>query len=222
MVQYDFTIKFIKSAANVLADATSRMSGKQSLMNMEEKKIDETIDVIIKLMNEGKSHTKMPKEICLLNQYAKILWARRGELAVEANNLYLMIGKGYKRLVLPLHLQTSATQDVHRQCGHLGIQKCLNILKRRFYWPRMEETVNWMIKACEASSREKNKCSRDKAALSGTIIGQPFDRIAIDITGPFNITAQGNRYILGIIDNFSKFPSLVPIRDTSAMTVAKA
>ena len=125
----------------------------------------------------------MPKEIRPLNQYAKILWARRGELVVQLNKLYLVTGKGYKRLVIPVHRQASVVQDVHRQCGHLGIQKCLTVLKRRFYWPRMEETASMVINACDLCNRGKNKLPRDKAPLSGTVTGQPFERIALDITG---------------------------------------
>jgi len=220
--QYDFIIKFIKGTTNVLADAMSRMMVNEPVMNLEEENEDETINIIMKLISEGKTNARMPKEMYSLNQNAKILWARRGELIVEANNLYLQTDKGYKRLVLPWHKQISVVQDVHTQSSHLGIQKCLTILKRRFYWPRMEETVNLVVNSCEACSREKNKCSRDKAPLSGTITGQPFERVAIDLTGPFNMTAHGNKYTLGIIDHFSKFCSLIPIKDTSAKTVAQA
>ena len=220
--QYNFTIKFIRGTANVLADAMSRMNVSQPVMNLEERSEDGTINVIMKLISEEKTDMKMPKEVRSLNQYGKILWARRGELIVESNNLYLQTEKGYKRLVLPWYKQTSVVQDVHRQSSHLGIQKCLATLKRKFYWPRMEETVNLVVNACELCSREKNKCSRDKAPISGTITGQPFERIAIDISGPFNITARGNRYLLGIIDHFSKFCSLISIKDTSAKTVAQA
>ena len=220
--QYDFAIKFIKGAVNVLADAMSRISSIQPLMNVEENEMDEVTNVIIELLNQGKQRDRMPKEICSLNQSAKILWARRGELSVESNKLYLVTDKGYKRLVLPVSQQSSVVLDIHRQSGHVGIQKCLSILKQRFYWPKMEETVNMEINACELCNREKNKFPRDKAPLSGTLTGQPFDRIAIDITGPMNYTAKGNKYVLGIIDHFSKFCSLIPIRDSTAKTVAEA
>ena len=80
-------------------------------------------------------------------------------------------------------------------------------LKAEIYWPRMEEKVTLVVNSCEECSRGKNKCLRDKAPLTGTLTGEPFERIAIDITGPFRTTKQGKRYVLGIIDTFQ---NLVP------------
>ena len=86
----------------------------------------------------------------------------------------------------------------------------------------MDETTSLVINACEECSKEKNKFSRDKAPLRGTLTGEPFERIAIDITGPLNTTRKGNKYVLRIIDHFSKFCFLIPLKDTTAKTVAVA
>ena len=37
--------------------------------------------------------------------------------------------------------------------------------------------------------------------------GKTFDKIAMDIVGPFNITKSNNKYILSIQDQLSKFIS---------------
>ena len=223
--QYDFEIKYVKGSVNVLADAMSRITETlhEPLMSIQDQDSkDEVNDTIIKLLKEDKKKMSMPNEIRALNQSGKIIWARREELLVIANRLYLVTANGNKRLILPFHRRISVARDLHRQCGHLGIQKCLQLLKNRFYWPRMEETVNSVVNACELCAREKNKYTRDKAPLCSTVTGEPFERIAVDICGPFNITPRGNRFILGITDQFSKFCSLIPLKDTSAQSVARA
>ena len=42
-------------------------------------------------------------------------------------------------------------------------------------------------------------------------VGVPFERIAIDIAGPFPKSDKGNRYILVVADYFSKWPEVHPI-----------
>ncbi len=50
----------------------------------------------------------------------------------------------------------------------------------------------------------------------------PFQRVAIDITGPLPVSREGHRYILGCIDYFTKFPVFVPLKSITIKEVAKA
>ena len=86
----------------------------------------------------------------------------------------------------------------------------------------MEETVNVVINSCQVCALHKQSSPCDKAPLISTVTGEPFERIAMDLTGPFTTTTTGNRYILGIIDHFSKFCVLVAIRNAEAKTVCQA
>ena len=52
-------------------------------------------------------------------------------------------------------------------------------------------------------------------------VGVPFERIAIDIAGPFPVSDYGNRYILVVADYFSKWPEVFPIPNQEACTVAE-
>ena len=50
----------------------------------------------------------------------------------------------------------------------------------------------------------------------------PFEKVSLDITGPLPKGTHGEKYILGIIDNFSKYPALIPLKNSTAEQVAKA
>ena len=50
--------------------------------------------------------------------------------------------------------------------------------------------------------------------------GVKFERIAVDIAGPFPKTNSGFVYILVIADYFTKFTEIFPLRDIEAETVA--
>jgi hypothetical protein len=47
-------------------------------------------------------------------------------------------------------------------------------------------------------------------------------RIAIDTIGPLPADALGNKYIIIIMDCFSRIVELVPAKDTTAITAANA
>jgi hypothetical protein len=42
-------------------------------------------------------------------------------------------------------------------------------------------------------------------------IGAPFERVAIDIAGPFPVSDRGNRYLLVAMDYFIKWPEVYAI-----------
>ena len=49
----------------------------------------------------------------------------------------------------------------------------------------------------------------------------PFDRIYMDFLGPLKMTKEGYKYILLIIDSFSKFPEAFPTFTQETTEVAK-
>jgi hypothetical protein len=53
-------------------------------------------------------------------------------------------------------------------------------------------------------------------------VGAPFERIAIDVAGPFPRSDQGNRYLLIAMDYFTKWPEAYAIPNQEAATVAEA
>ena len=61
----------------------------------------------------------------------------------------------------------------------------------------------------------------DKAPLKPIpAVKEPFARIIIDIVGPLPRTKEGNRYLLTILDQATRYPEAVPLKEISATTVA--
>jgi hypothetical protein len=54
-----------------------------------------------------------------------------------------------------------------------------------------------------------------------TTARQPFQRCALDIVGPTDVTNKGNRYILTFQDDLTKFMAAIPIPKQDAETVAR-
>ncbi|MEL7309775.1 MAG: DDE-type integrase/transposase/recombinase, partial [Pseudomonadota bacterium] len=78
------------------------------------------------------------------------------------------------------------------------------------------------ILKCKLCAHFKEKNGRDRAPVQQIRSSKPFERICIDICGPFERTKNGHKYVLGIIDHFSKFIVLLPLRTIDASAIAKA
>ena len=50
----------------------------------------------------------------------------------------------------------------------------------------------------------------------------PFELVSIDICGPLPQTSNGNRYIVSMIDKFSRFCLLEPVKNIKTLTIIKA
>ena len=51
--------------------------------------------------------------------------------------------------------------------------------------------------------------------------GHPLQRVAIDIVGPTPRSTSGHERLLVVSDHFTKFAQAFPVRNTSAVTLAK-
>ncbi len=59
------------------------------------------------------------------------------------------------QLVLPEVVRPLVLQKLHDDMGHLGIKRTLDLVRSRFYWPRMSLEVERKIKTCERCVRMK-------------------------------------------------------------------
>ena len=62
---------------------------------------------------------------------------------------------------------------------------------------------------------------KPKAGMKSYNVGAPFERIAVDITGPLSKSDRGNKYILVISDYFTKWTEAYAIPNQEAVTIAR-
>ena len=53
------------------------------------------------------------------------------------------------------------------------------------------------------------------------ITGEPWERVGIDLTGPHPVCTKGNRYIVTLVDHFTKWVEVWPVKNQEAATVAQ-
>jgi len=141
-------------------------------------------------------------------------------LRLRGDILYLYEDGRY-RLVVPKNKREWLIKSFHKTLGHVGIEKSVGAIRGEFYWPKMNEDIATVITTCIECQHNKYLNGRIKAPLQCITANMPFQILGIDITGPFNPTKHGYRYILGVIDYFSKYVSLIPVRNIEAENIAK-
>ena len=106
--------------------------------------------------------------------------------------------------------------------GNLGVDKTLDKVRQSFYWPAISDDVRHYIKSYDSCTARKQSRRKNRAPLGQYLVGEPMERVSIDILGPLPLSKAGNRYILVMSDCFTKWTESVPIPNQEARTVAEA
>lgn len=185
--------------------------------NQEE---DQDIKIVFQLMKSGKMKERCPEELKHASYIAKKLWSHRESLRIRGDMLFLAQDDQYA-LVVPRRERKMLILNYHQSLGHIGIGKLVDVMKRKFYWPSMSTDIRLIVNTCRGCAERKVKAPI-KHNPEHVCTGYPFEKIAVDIAGPLQPSRCGDRYILAIIDYFSKFPMLIPLRNIDSKTVAEA
>ena len=132
-------------------------------------------------------------------------------------------GSSHPQLVVPRALRDNILQELHSGAagGHLGSEKVLSQLKKRYYWPgHWNDVKNWCATCPECATR-KTAAPQRKAPLQTIMAGFPMQTVAVDIMGPLPESPSGNLYVLVAGDYFTRYMEVYPIPNQEAVTVAK-
>ena len=115
-------------------------------------------------------------------------------------------------------------EKVHNEVvGHLGVFQTLRKLKdNHISWKGMRKSVVEYIKSCSACQKVR-VTSKDCRVEEYHVIEayEPFQEVSIDSIVNLPTDVDGNKVILVIIDNFSKFVELFAVKDLEATTAAR-
>ena len=106
--------------------------------------------------------------------------------------------------------------------GHLGINKTKDRLMNYFYWPGIKNDVTNYVKRCKACQLTAPVKTSERAPLQSMPIldAPPMSNITIDVMGPtMNKTVRGNRYLLVLVCNTTRYVQAYPLRNLKAATI---
>jgi len=119
-------------------------------------------------------------------------------------------------------LKLNLAQQCHdaKVAGHFGGDKTLDLIKRNYYWPNMEEWVRNYIRTCDAYQRNKTARHRKYGKLVPLEIpSRSWEQISVDfITDLPNVKGYNQCWV--IVDMFTKMAHFIPLKNRKAKELA--
>lgn len=122
------------------------------------------------------------------------------------------------QLVLPEVHRPLIFNELHKEMGHLGTERTVNLIRDRFFWPKMQRDVEHFItNVCECL--KKRKPNRQSCAPMLSIqTTRPFRLVSVDFLH-LEECKGGYEYILVIMDHYTRFAQAYATTNQSAKTV---
>ena len=109
--------------------------------------------------------------------------------------------------------------ELHKALCHPDITKLFHYVKIKNL-PFSFDDVKNVVKACTDCSEVKVKFLKPKNSFNLIKATKLFERISFDLKGPLP-TTSGNKYMLAIIDEYSRFPFVYACKNLKASTIIK-
>lgn len=207
MQAFDFDLKHRKGKLNVVPDAMSR-AFEVSLLKVARQ--FKTSDVWYQSAREKCEMSKADNAKYRLNDENLLHYVNQG-----SNDAQL----GWK-ICVPCERTSEIVSKYHDSllAAHAGILRTLARIKEVYYWPNMAQDVEEYVKACSICKAIK-PANINQTAKMGEYRDpkEPFRMLALDYIGPLPLTKKQNRFMLVVIDVFSKYVFIKPLKQQSAI-----
>ena len=145
-----------------------------------------------------------------------------GKYVIVDNLLYNVDRDENLRLEVPKALQETLIKEMHEGTlgRHIGRDRTFDNLRIRYHWKGMATMTYDYVAQC-GPCNEQNLRTKAAPIQDVPIADYPFQRLAIDLAGPYPETLQGNKLCLTVTDHFSGWIEAFAIPDKKAVTIAK-
>ncbi|KII71821.1 Pro-Pol polyprotein [Thelohanellus kitauei] len=197
----------------MIADSLSRYTANTlSLEHLQE--LDKEIkDMVLFLKNNS---DRRYIDICKDHN----LWRNRKRLIIKENVLYFRNRNGLFSIVVPESCREQLIRSYHEiDTAHAGVDKTFSVIRDRYFWPFMYKDIENVVSCCDLCQKFKRENKKHKAPLVPMITLNKFEVWQSDILGPLCQSKRGNRYVILLIDPFTKWVEAFPSPNIDSGTV---
>lgn len=225
--EFDLRIDYISGKCNIIADTLSRPNMEE--MHAATVAIDLPTVSSKELRQQQLEDPELQKIIvCLENPSTEVdfkKWSERGFLmcngvlykfSPEIDDEEPQLAASKSQIAQILH-------DYHDAdtAGHYGVEKTIQRICARYYWPGMRRTINEHVRRCLDCQRYKATNLKPGGVLQTPVPAQRFEVISIDLFGPLPEANTGERWVFTVEDYTSRWIELFALTDAKAETCAK-
>lgn len=125
------------------------------------------------------------------------------------------------KIVLPRELIPECIKENHEKLTvHPGTFKTLSKIKENYFWKGMYADVKNYVATCEKCKAYKHSNQPPHGHMTNQKkVNKPIHTLSIDLIGPLVQSYSGHVYILSIVDVFTKYCWIHPLRTATTKTV---
>ncbi|KAL0147094.1 hypothetical protein M9458_057618, partial [Cirrhinus mrigala] len=186
--RFNFSITYRPGSKNVRADALSRLS-------------------------EGETNTETPSSIIPNHLIiSPIDWMEPPAVATPEPRVPPGCPPGRQFIPPAQRVNLIHTTHVSLGTGHPGANHTLSLLSDRFWWPDMARDVRRYVQGCKECAMSKSPRHLPAGKLHPLPIpNRPWSHLGVDFMTDLPVSDE-NTCILVIVDRFSKFCRLIPLK----------
>uniref|UniRef100_A0A146LDL4 RNA-directed DNA polymerase n=4 Tax=Lygus hesperus TaxID=30085 RepID=A0A146LDL4_LYGHE len=140
---------------------------------------------------------------------------------IDNGQLYFK-DKGQWKLAIPNTLLDEFICQVHIYYNHIGINKTMKICRQNFYHPELTKRTTYLISSCHTCQTSKIQNKSYLNPIQPIPARQKGEIVSLDVMGKLPMSTGQHRYILVVIDNFTKLIRLFPLRKNNAVNIIRA
>ena len=215
---FDCTIEYMKGS-DMIADGLSRQKNVSSIAfpNIHRNDIIklQQADVLCKSIFLFLMNGTLPIDSFLRNVATK----HAPDCVIKNNLLYFG-----DKIVAPVALHNWLFNLSHDDTlgGHLGPEKTHGKLAMQYWWPTMKTDLTHMCAQCVTCNKTNQRHSNAPPPLQKMpACDRPFQTVNLDLL-TLPTASDGSKYLLVLVDSFSRYTEVAPIKDKKADTVTEA
>jgi transposase InsO family protein len=211
LAEHSCKIEYRKGSQNIHADMLSRLPNAEKVA---------TVSQVVSSSAVGAA-----QRLEFPQQWEDAEAEESGEYIIEGDELFSVRPPHegaipYPRLLAPLEIRNKLLEEAHNDLGQRGRYAMLRHIQSVAVWPKMQKDIKAFLLQCPHCQGNKRN-ERPTAPMITDTPSRPFEKVAIDLTGPFLPSPAGNKYVLVVLCHLTAWAEVYPIPDKRSITVWK-
>jgi hypothetical protein len=98
--------------------------------------------------------------------------------------------------------------------GHFGVRKTQDLVKRKYWWPKMIDSIKSYVSTCDVCNRAKSNCHKPYGLLQPLPVpDRPWSSTSLDFITDLPLVDDFDS-VLVVVDRFSKMAHFIPCAKT--------